>query len=704
MANTKTTSNNKNKVKKGVDWKWVARTLLTSRTIDDLEENKLVPEKEVLYQFSARGHELGQILLGSLLDQPHDAASAYYRSRPLMLSLGLDVEDAMASPMGKAGGYSDGRDIGVVCNMPSSYEGGRGVTVLPMAGDVGSQYTPSIGWAQSVEYRRKVLEEKEYDKAISVVLGGDGSVATNGFWSAVTVATTLNLPVLFYIEDNGYGISVTSDLQTPGGNIANNLYSYKNLRIFDGDGTQPEEAHDLLQQSVDYVRSRKGPVLCRLTVPRLNGHSYQDNQAYKSEELLKSEQKNDPLGKLKDYLVPSVLSNKEWDELVDEVNDQVQNAMDNALNREQPDASQTERYVFSESNADGSPDLQLQGGLLPEGHSFPESSEQAEPAGTRINIVEAIRKTLEYELETNSKLLVYGEDVGKKGGVHAVTMGLQTEFGEERVFDTSLSEEGIIGRSVGLAYGGLMPVAEIQFRKYADPATEQLNNCGTIRWRTANKFAAPMVVRMPGGFAKVGDPWHSLCNEVNFAHAVGWQVAFPSNAQDAAGLLRTAMRSNNPTIFFEHRNLLDAKYARRPYPGDKFVVPFGKAQLLREGNDLTVITWGAMCEQCEMAAEQSGIDAEIIDLRTLVPWDKQAVLDSLSKTNRCLIVHEDTQTAGFGAEISAVLAREAFTMLDAPIERLTMPDIPVPYNLGLMDSVLPRAGRIGEKMEELVRF
>ncbi|MDZ7717182.1 MAG: transketolase C-terminal domain-containing protein [Balneolaceae bacterium] len=682
------------------DWEKIARLIFISRAMDDKEENELVPNKEVLYQFSARGHELGQTLLGSLLTHKHDAASAYYRSRPLLLSLGLDFEDAMAGPMGKSGGYSDGRDIGVVCNKP----GLKGTTVLPMAGDVGSQYTPAVGWAQGIEYRRNVLEEKDYEGAISVVLGGDGSVATNGFWSALTIATTQNLPMLFYIEDNRYGISVPGEFQTPGGNIANNLYSFKNLRIFDGDGTDPEEASELLGESVDYVRERKGPALIHLTMPRLTGHSYQDNQSYKDEELIKQEEQNDPLINLKSFLVPDTVSKNKWTKLEKEAESEIGKVADAALRRSEPDTSKTERYAFAETNEDGTPDLQLVGGVAPEGHKFPESTEEAEPEKQRINIVEAIRRTLEYELDTNPKLMVFGEDVGAKGGVHAATMGLQTSFGEERVFDTSLSEEGIIGRSVGLAYSGLVPVAEIQFRKYADPATEQLNNCGTIRWRTANKFAAPIIVRMPGGFAKCGDPWHSMCNEVFFAHAIGWQLAFPSNAQDAVGLLRSAMRSNNPTIFFEHRNLLDAKYARKPYPGDKFVVPFGKAAKLRKGDDLTIITWGAMCERCEEAAEKTGIDADILDLRTLIPWDREAVMESIQRTNRCLIIHEDSQTAGFGAELSAQLAQHAFKYLDAPIERLTMPDIPVPYNIGLMNSVLPGTDNIAEKMQELVEF
>lgn len=683
-----------------LDWNRVAELMLTSRAMDDKEENELVPEKEVLYQFSARGHELGQILLGAHLHHKHDAASAYYRSRPLMLSLGLSLEDAMAAPMGKSGGYSDGRDIGVVCNMP----GLNGPTVLPMAGDVGSQYTPAIGWAQGIQYHLETLKDEEYEEAISVVLGGEGSVATNGFWSAMTIATTQNLPILFYIEDNGYGISVPGDFQTPGGNIAKNLYSFKNIRIFDGDGTHPVEAADLISQSVDYVRDRNGPALIHLTMPRLNGHSYQDNQAYKSKELIEQEKQNDPLNFVKSFLVPERMSDEEWSRLEDKAEEAIEEASENALARPAPDAHKTTRFAFAEVEKDGSLDTQLMGGLAPSNHSFPESSEIPESGRQRINIVEAIRKTLDYELETNPKLLVFGEDVGAKGGVHAATMGLQTSHGDTRVFDTSLSEEGIIGRAVGLAYSGLMPVAEIQFRKYADPATEQLNNCGTIRWRTANKFAAPIVVRMPGGFAKCGDPWHSLSNEVFFAHAVGWQIVMPSNAQDAVGLLRSAMRSNNPTIFFEHRNLLDAKYARQPYPGDKFVVPLGKARKLQEGEDLTIVTWGAMCEQSEKAVNQMDVSADILDMRSIMPWDKEAVLASVKKTNRCLIVHEDTQTAGFGAEISAVLSQEAFKYLDAPIERLTMPDIPVPYNVGLMNSVLPNDDKIMQKIEELISF
>jgi 2-oxoisovalerate dehydrogenase E1 component len=316
----------------------------------------------------------------------------------------------------------------------------------------------------------------------------------------------------------------------------------------------------------------------------------------------------------------------------------------------------------------------------------------------------AIRRTLEHELAVNPRVLVFGEDVGKKGGVHAATLGLQERFGADRVFVTSLSEEGIIGRAVGMALAGLVPVPEIQFRKYAEPAAEQLHDCGTLRWRTANRFAAPMVVRMPGGFLKCGDPWHSQCNEVEFVHAVGWQFAIPSNAEDAVGLLRAALRGNEPVIFFEHRYLLDGAAARRPWPGDEFTLPFGRAKRLREGSELTVVSWGAMVERCEQAAAESAIDVELLDLRTLSPWDREGVLASVMKTRRCLIVHEDNVTAGFGAEIAAVLVERAFFHLDAPVERLAMPDVPSPHAPRLLEAVVPSVGDIVSSMRRIASY
>ena len=686
------------------DWRRIAYHALVSRALDDVEEatNKNranVPRDHlVLYQFSARGHDVAQAILGSLLTHPHDAASAYYRSRPLLISLGLDIEDALASPLGRSGGFSDGRDIGVVCNFPCR----DGPIVLPMSGDVGSQYTPCAGWAQSIRYHADVLGDSSWNGAIGVVLGGEASVATNGFWSALTMATTLSLPMLFYVEDNGLGISVRGEMQTPGGDIARNLGSFANLFVRDGDGTDPAESAALLAECVDHVRGGQGPALVRLTVPRLSSHSGPDNQrGYRTDDEIAADSARDPMPRLRAHLVPSLLSEADWREIEAEVARDVQTALDAARARPLPDPGNVAHWVY----ADDSPDSpEAFGGLSRAERAQLGGTETAADSGEVVRFAEAVRRTLRSELAANPKCLVFGEDVGRKGGVHLVTEGLQKQFGDRRVFDTSLSEEGIIGRAVGMAISGLMPVAEIQFRKYADPAAEQLNNCGTLRWRTANRFAAPIVVRMPGGFGKdVGDPWHSLSDEVRFAHAYGWQVAIPSNAADAAGLLRSAMRGANPTIFFEHRSLLMTSDGSAHYPGDNYVVPFGRAAVRREGSDVTLVTWGALVHRCVEAAERFGDSVEVIDLRTIAPWDRGCVLDSVRKTNRCVIVHEDNLTAGFGAEVAATVAREAFWKLDAPIERVAVEDIPMPYHPVLLDAVLPTVDRIAERIEAVLR-
>ncbi len=511
------------------EWARVTHLLQVSRALDDIEQTRLLPERKVLYQFCARGHDLAQILLGQHLTDPHDGVSLYYRSRPLMLALGAGIEELAAGPLARDGSCTGGRDIGVVFNRP----GRGGPSVLPAVGGVGAQYTPATGWAQAIRYRCEVLKDASYARSIAVVLGGDASTATNGFWAALNIATTLQLPLLFYIEDNAYGISVPSHLQTPGGNIAANLASFAGLTILEGDGADPHAAAELTARAVGMVRGQRAPVLLRLTVPRLSGHSGQDTQAYKSDALIKEELARDPLNRLHAFLVPQLMDEARWNALAAQARQEVESAIERALAQPAPDPGQLTRFVYAEA---GTP--QEQGGLLPEGANLPALPGAAHPEATRINMLTAIRRTLDAELALNKRMLVFGEDVGPKGGVHGATLGLQDKYGIERVFDTSLSEEGIIGRAVGMALAGLLPVAEIQFRKYAEPAAEQLNDCGTMRWRTRNRYAAPIIVRMPGGFFKVGDPWHSQTNEVAWVHGVGWQVAVPSNAEDAVGLLR----------------------------------------------------------------------------------------------------------------------------------------------------------------------
>jgi 2-oxoisovalerate dehydrogenase E1 component len=664
-----------------IDWKNVARTVLTSRAIDKIEETELVPGGLVTYQFSARGHDMIQAILSECISHPHDGATVYYRSRPFVLGQGLTAEESMAASMARSGGVHGGRDIGVVHFLRPRNKG----TVLPASGDVGAQYSPAIGWAQAIQYHAQILKDDTYKGAIAVALGGDGSVAANGFWAALNAATTQKLPLLFFIEDNGYGISVTGDFQTPGANIAKNLASFGNLKIWDADGTDPQIASKNISEAVEYIRSWKGPGLIRLKIPRLEGHSFVDTQSYKSPELLKTEKENDPLPKLEKYLIAQkIFTKKQWDAFVSEIELDVNAAKERAMNSAQPDTATVLDHVFSAK----SPQIN-----------------STRDEGVRMNLQDAVRKTLEVELAKNPKLLIFGEDVGAKGGVHGATVDLQVKFGKERVFDTSLSEEGIIGRSVGMAFAGLMPVPEIQFRKYADPATEQINDAGTVRWRSKSQFGAPMVVRIPAGYAKkTGDPWHSVSGEAVFAHQIGWRIAFPSNAEDAVGLLRTALRGDDPTFFFEHRALLDTPPGRKNYPGDEFMIPFGSARVVQQGNDLTIVTWGAMVERAVQAAEKINASIEILDLRTIVPYDKEAILESVKKTNRVIVLSEDNWTCNFAAEICATITQEAFEFLDAPVERLATPDVPIPYNVGLMNAVLPGVEEIGKKITEILSY
>lgn len=674
-----------------VDWTQVTRLVMRSRALDELEESELAPTGEVAYQFSARGHELAQVLLALKLDRAHDAAATYYRSRPFVLASGLSLAEALAAGMARTGGPSEGRDAGVMFSMLSR----GGATILPASGDVGSQYTPAAGWAQAIRYHVQVLGEEGWAGSISVALGGDGSVASNGFWSALTIATTLLLPMLFFIEDNGYGLSVPSHLQTPGGDIAANLASFEGLEILDGSGSDPEQAAALVESAVSYVRSGAGPCLLRLTVPRLSGHTFVDQQAYKSESQKLEEAGRDPVRRLEEWIGIDAMSR-----IRKEVDLELRQALAEARALAEPSPESARQSVFFDGR------LQQVGGIAPEIGAHRSLTEMAPNAvGPRVNLIESVRAVMEQELESNPRALVFGEDVGLKGGVHGATVGLHSRFGGERVFDTSLSEEGIIGRSIGMALAGLLPLPEIQFRKYADPATEQIHNAGTLRWRTAGKFAAPMVVRIPIGHGKkIGDPWHSVTGEAFFAHCMGWRVAVPSNAADAAGLYRAALRGQDPTVFLEHRALLDASIARRPDPGPDYILPFGRAATVREGMDLTLVTWGAMVYACLQAAARFPGRIEVIDLRTIVPWDRQAVMTSIAKTGRGLIVHEEQLTAGFGAEIASTLAEASFEDLDAPIRRVGVPDCPIPYNAGLMNGILPNRDTISQAIAEILAF
>jgi 2-oxoisovalerate dehydrogenase E1 component len=678
------------------DWLSVAHTVLLSRQLDALEVQHLTPTGKVKYQFSAGGHELAQALLAEAMNHPQDAASVYYRSRPFLLANGLTASEALAAGMARSNSPSEGRDVGVVYNLPRR----KRATILPSSGDVGAQYTPAAGWAQAILYRVNTLQDMDWEGAIAVALGGDGSTAANGFWAALNIVTTLNLPYLFFIEDNGYGISVPSTKQTPGGNIATNLASFQNLAIYECSGSSPAQAWETIHAAVEDIRHGGRPALIRVKVPRLHGHTYVDNQAYKTAEELAAEAAADPLPHLQSYLKENgFLDDKEWKALSDQVKDEVTTALTEAETYPEPEPGDAEHSLFFEGIS------ARQGGLRPENAQLEPEFLASSPSGARINFIDAVRRTLETEMERNPRILVFGEDVGFKGGVHGATLDMQARFGENRVFDTSLSEEGIMGRAAGLALAGLLPVPEIQFRKYADPAHEQITDIGTLRWRTANHFAAPVVVRIPVGYAKkTGDPWHSVSGEAVYAHTPGWRIAYPSNAEDAVGLLRTALRSDDPTFFFEHRALLDSADGRRAYPGDRFCLPFGKAAQLITGKELTVVTWGAMVPRCMAAAAAFPQRISLLDLRTIIPWDQETVLENVRRTGKVLVVHEDTRTNGFAGEIIATIASEAFTDLDAPVSRLATPDIPIPFNLNLMNKVIPNEAAITQKIQELLEW
>jgi len=674
------------------DWLQVARLALLSRELDRLEVDTLTPQEKIKYQFSAGRHELAQILLAQALNHPHDAATVYYRSRPFMLACGFTSAEALAAGMARTGSPSQGRDVGVVYNMPRR----TGATILPSSGNVGAQYTPAVGWAQAILYRHEILQEHAWEGALAVALGGDGSVAANGFWAALNIATTLTLPYLFFIEDNDFGLSVPSHIQTPGGNIAANLGAYQNLLILEGDGSDPDQAWDRIQTAIQHVRSGNGPAMLHLCVPRLAGHTFVDDQAYKSPETVLQEKARDPLPRLRQFLnIPE----STWYEMLVDVNRELAESLETAQSQPEPTSEGTQMHLFFQGEEP------VQGGLRPERASIPLGPAEPQPTGPRINLIDAVRRTLEVEMKVNPRVLVFGEDVGVKGGVHGATQDMQKHFGARRVFDTSLSEDGIMGRAAGLAIAGLLPVPEIQFRKYADPAHEQITDLGTIRWRTAGKFAAPVVVRIPVGFGKkTGDPWHSVSAEAVYAHTLGWRIAFPSNASDAVGLLRSALRGDDPTFFFEHRALLDTPEGRQPYPGDEYCLPFGKAARVFEGDELTIVSWGAMLPRCQEAARPYAGKITLIDLRTIIPWDQEAVLESVRRTGKVLIVHEDTQTGGFSGEIIAIIAEQAFTDLDAPIQRLAMPDLPIPFNLNVMEALLPSVSKIRSTIQKLLDY
>jgi len=630
-----------------MDWGKVAYFCLLSRFMDFKEKSERLP-----MSFPAMGHELVQVLTAFLMEHEKDSASVYYRSRPLALALGMKPEDIFYANMGK------GRDVGMMYYL-------RG-KILPTVGDVGGQFPKAVGWAQAIRY-------KGWDGAVAVAMGGDGSVASSGFWSALNIATTLNLPMVFVIEDNGWGIGVPSYLQTPGGNIAENLRSFKNLTVLEGRGYIPEGTYGVLREGFEIARKNRA-VLIRFEVARIEGHSISDRQEYRSREEIEKSREKDPIVYLR-----SLVEN--WEEVESRTKEDVERAWEEAKRRE-GERGNLKKYIFFE-------------GEFAQGDKVREFKMNKHP---KMKMALAIRKAMEEALEENEDVLIFGEDVGLKGGIYGITRGFMERFGERRVFDTSLNELGIVGRAEGMAYADLKPIAEIQFRKYADEARQAIHNIGFVRWRTNNAFSAPIILRIPVGFIRgISDPWHSFSAEQEFLHMFGWKIAYPSNAEDAYYLLKEALSMNDPVIFLEHRELYFSKLAEREISE---YLPFGRGRVVKSGNSLTIVSWGyTLYEALEGVKD---MDVEVIDLRTLKPWDEELVFESVKKTGRLLVVHEDSLTCGFGAEIVSRVVEETFESLKIAPKRLAVPDVPIPFSQELFNLAYPTADKIRKVVEEML--
>ncbi len=660
--------------------------------MDDLEVTKEYRpnpdrphEGKLKFQFSAKGHEIPQLIAAALLQHRHDGATVYYRSRPLMLGVGLSPFTAFASVMHKVEGVSGGRDIGVVFNFLQP----GGVTVLPASGDVGAQFTPAIGWAQAVQYRATALAQAEYAGAVALAHAGDGATATNGFWSAVNIAAALHLPYVMMIEDNRYALTVPWRYQSAAPSIADNLSGFQGLNLQSVEGGDIPAVYAAIATAIDQAR-QGGAQLVHVRVPRLTGHNWQDPAAYKPAEEKAEDERRDPLGRLIAYLQEHfAVPPAQIADLEAAARAFVVAEAERAWTQgSRPSADDATTHLFGPPQA------------------VPATAPAA--SGPRLTMQQAIRTTLDDEMARDPTILVFGEDVAAFGGVHRATDGLQAHYGEARVFDTSLNEEGIVGRSTGMAVNGLRPVPEIQFRKYADPAHEQIHDAGTLRWRTHGRFHAPIVLRIPVGYQLMGgDPWHAECGEAIYAHMPGWRIAYPSTVPDAVGLLRTALRGEDPVIFLEHRLLYRLRDANAPYPGPDYQVPFGQARQVRAGRDVLVVTWGEPVYRALEAATalaERGVETEILDLRTIVPWDADAVFAAVRRIGKVLVVHEDMRTAGFGAEIVARIADEAFAYLDAPAGRVATADVPSPCDENLFDAVMPTTAKVQAAIELLARW
>jgi 2-oxoisovalerate dehydrogenase E1 component len=603
--------------------------------------------------------------------------------------------------------------------MPSHW-GHQDLNIVTRSSPTGTQFLQATGAAECSYYYEKF--PKALDQARKAPMGGtvafhrdevvyvsagDGTTSEGEFYESLNTASSKRLPLLYLIEDNGYAISVPVEVQTPGGNISRLLTNYPHLHIEECDGTEPLESYAALRRAADYCRARKGPALVHAHVTRPYSHSLSDDEKlYKSDAERSAESQRDPLPKFAVFLVrEGILEESEIEALEAEVDKEIVEATDRALVAELPARESIYRWVCS-------PDID------PTSHDF-EATPKKE--GHPKTMVEMVSATLLDEMKRDDRIVVFGEDVADcsreeslttvkgKGGVFKATAGLQRKFGPQRVFNSPLAEANIVGRSIGMAIRGLKPVPEIQFFDYIWPAMMQLRNeLATMRWRSGGHFKAPVVIRVAiGGYLTGGAIYHSQCGEVTFTHIPGLRVVMPSTALDVSGLLRTAIRSDDPVLFLEHKHLYRQPYNRSEYPGPDFTIPFGKARMVREGTDVSIITYGAVVHRAEVAAAElsrEGISAEIVDLRSLSPYDWEAVAATVRKTNRVLVAYEDTRSWGYGAEIAARIADELFDHLDAPVRRVAATDTFVAYQPKLEDEILPQTEDIVRAVRNLTGY
>ncbi len=675
---------------------WAYRVMLMSRRLDD-REILLKRQNKIFFQVSGAGHEAIQVAAAMALQHGSDWIYPYYRDRALCLALGVSPEQMLLQGVGSSlDRASGGRQ------MPSHW-GDPDLKIVSSSSPTGTQFLQAVGCAEAA---RKLDPQSSQ---LVLVTSGDGATSEGEFWEALNICSLERLPVLFLIEDNGYAISVPVEYQTAGGNIARLAEGFPDLFRVEVDGCDFLASYEAMREAADYCHTEAGPALVRARVTRPYSHSLSDDETqYKTAAERKEEAERDPVERFPEWLLAEGYLDRHALQLIaHEVEEEIRAAVDQALASPSPAKNTVLRHLYAEKNS-------------PTDETF-----DTPPllSGEPRTMVDTINRTLYEEMERNPRIVVFGEDVADssreenlmevkgKGGVFKATQGLQRAFGGNRCFNTPIAEAAIVGRAIGMATRGLKPVAEIQFFDYIWPAMMQIRDeMATLRWRSNNSFACPVVLRVPiGGYLNGGSIYHSQSGESIFTHIPGLRVVMPSNSLDACGLLRTAIRCEDPVLFFEHKKLYREAYNRSPHPGPEYCIPFGKARVAKRGRDLTIVTYGALVQKSLQAAAQveqrdPQRSIEVIDLRSLAPYDWAAIEESVRKTNRLLIAHEDVLSFGYGAELAARAASELFDCLDAPIARVAAQDTWVGYNPDLEDATLPQTADLVREAERILRY